>query len=139
MATEESPSAFWEQASQAGDPGQVGYLAGEWPPALAENRFRGELAEVNAWLDRHLAGRRACLDIGCGAGLWLEQFAKRFERADGIDLAAGMVAHATARLAQRGVQNARIWQSSLGALRCEGRRLGGWLPSGCSQRFVPSG
>jgi SAM-dependent methyltransferase len=89
---------FWDDARKSADEDkQSGYLQDEWPTALGMNRFAGEWKLVESWL----AGvpRGACLDVGCGVGLWLEHFAARFERADGIDLSAEMVASTAKRLA----------------------------------------
>ena len=89
---------FWDDARKSADEDkQSGYLQDEWPTALGINRFRGEWKLVSSWLE-HIA-KGACLDVGCGVGIWLEQLAQRFERADGIDLSAEMVAATAKRLA----------------------------------------
>ena len=89
---------FWDDARKSADEDkQSGYLQDEWPTALGMNRFAGEWKLVESWLAN--VPRGACLDVGCGVGLWLEHFAARFERADGIDLSAEMVASTAKRLA----------------------------------------
>jgi 2-polyprenyl-3-methyl-5-hydroxy-6-metoxy-1,4-benzoquinol methylase len=90
---------FWDEARKSADEDkQSGYLQDEWPTALGMNRFAGEWKLVSSWLDEHQLSRTSCLDVGCGVGLWLEHFAQRFERADGIDLSAEMVASTAKRL-----------------------------------------
>ena len=89
---------FWDDARKSADEDkQSGYLQDEWPTALGINRFRGEWKLVSSWLES--VPRGACLDVGCGVGIWLEQLAQRFDRADGIDLSAEMVAATAKRLA----------------------------------------
>ena len=91
---------FWDDARKSADEDkQSGYLQDEWPTALGMNRFAGEWKLVASWLDRYAVPRGACLDVGCGVGIWLEELAQRFERADGIDLSAEMVASTAKRLA----------------------------------------
>lgn len=98
---------FWDEARKSGDEDQqTGYLQDEWPTALGMNRFAGEWALVERWLDDNKVARGSCLDVGCGVGVWLERLAQRFERADGIDLSAEMVASTAKRLAH--MPNVRV-------------------------------
>jgi SAM-dependent methyltransferase len=100
-------AAFWDEARRRADADQqTGYLTDAWPAAVARNRFRGELAQVDRWLASLRVRRGSALDVGCGTGVWLEQLARRFERAEGIDLSREMVASALARLAAAGARNA---------------------------------
>jgi SAM-dependent methyltransferase len=100
-------AAFWDEARRQADADQqTGYLTDAWPAAVARNRFRGELAQVDRWLASLRVRRGSALDVGCGTGVWLEQLARRFARADGIDLSREMVASALARLAAAGARNA---------------------------------
>lgn len=110
----EEVSAFWDQARAGrGEDQETGYLGDEWPPSLALDRFAGEWRRVTDWLDRYQVPRGACLDVGCGTGLWLEHLAGRFERAEGIDLSQEMVASAQARLARRGLSHCAVSQASI--------------------------
>ncbi len=103
----ERVAAFWDDArKQADQDKQSGYLQDEWPTALGMNRFAGEWKLVSRWLDAYDVPRGACLDVGCGVGLWLEYLAAKFERADGIDLSSEMVASTAKRLAH--VENVRV-------------------------------
>jgi SAM-dependent methyltransferase len=98
---------FWDDARKSADEDkQSGYLQDEWPTALGMNRFAGEWKLVARWLDEQHVGRGACLDVGCGVGLWLEHLASRFEQADGIDLSSEMVASTAKRLAH--MPNVRV-------------------------------
>jgi len=100
---------FWDGARSAADEDQqTGYLQDDWPPALAANRLRGEWRQVARWLDRHRVAGGACLDVGCGTGVWLERFARRFRRVDGIDLSLEMVASARRRMARLGLDHVRV-------------------------------
>ena len=100
---------FWNQTrKQAEEEQQTGYLQDEWPSALGANRLRGEWAQVSRWLDELEVPRGACLDVGCGSGVWLERLAPRFARAHGIDLSSEMVESARAHLARKGIGNATV-------------------------------
>ena len=115
---EDQVAAFWEQARQAAeDADESGYLTDEWPRAMALNRFRGEFRDVERWLTRGLQRRGACLDVGCGTGLWLERLSPMFERADGFDISHAMVESARARLAEQKAVSVR--QGSLLELDAE--------------------
>jgi cyclopropane fatty-acyl-phospholipid synthase-like methyltransferase len=111
---EKKVAEFWDRARQAAEADQqTGYLQDEWPSALGANRFAGEWRDVAAWLDALAVPRGACLDVGCGVGVWLERLAGRFERAEGVDLSGEMVASARARLAAAGVTNATVEKRSI--------------------------
>lgn len=100
---------FWNQArKQAEEEQQTGYLQDEWPAALGANRLRGEWAKVARWLDAYDVPRGACLDVGCGSGVWLTRLAPRFSRAHGIDLSSEMVTSARVHLARAGIGNATV-------------------------------
>lgn len=100
---------FWNQARKdAAQDLQTGYLQDEWPAALGHDRLRGEWGQVARWLETYRVPRGACLDVGCGSGVWLERLAPRFARAHGIDVSSEMVASARAHLARRGIGNATV-------------------------------
>lgn len=100
---------FWNTTrKQAEEDQQSGYLQDEWPTALGMHRFHAEWALLTRWLDQHDVARGACLDVGCGVGLWLEHLAGVFERADGIDLSEEMVASAQRRMERLGIDNTRV-------------------------------
>lgn len=96
---------FWQSRQQAaGDPGYSGYLLDESPAFLGQRRFEGEWSDFVALSPKG----RACLDLGCGTGLWLPALARRFERVEGWDYAPSMVAAARRRLKGLGLANARV-------------------------------
>jgi SAM-dependent methyltransferase len=99
---------FWNQARKQAEEDQQTGLQDEWPAALGANRLRGEWAQVSRWMGEYDVPRGACLDVGCGSGVWLERLAPRFERAHGIDLSSEMVASARAHLARKGIPNATV-------------------------------
>ena len=105
---------FWDEARRAaGEEKQTGYLQDEWPTALGLERFRREWKEVAGWLDRLAVPGGACLDVGCGVGVWLEVLAKRFARVQGIDLSGAMVASAQARMARLGLDHVQVDRKSV--------------------------
>ena len=69
---------------------------GRWDPAEFFATGEGEIAELMADLDRlGIAVQRGrALDFGCGAGRLTQALAGQFERCDGVDIAASMVAEA---------------------------------------------
>jgi predicted TPR repeat methyltransferase len=88
-------------------PGYVRTLFDQYAPkfdsALRDDlRYRGPEILLRAVLAAcRAAGRpalfRRALDLGCGTGLVAEAFAGTFDRIDGVDLSAGMIARAEAR------------------------------------------
>lgn len=101
---EQQVAAFWNRRTKsADDDDQTGYLGEEWPPAMARNRFRGELRDVTRWIERGVPQRDAYLDVGCGTGIWLEHLAPMFKRASGTDLSDAMVESARLRMARLGL------------------------------------
>jgi 2-polyprenyl-3-methyl-5-hydroxy-6-metoxy-1,4-benzoquinol methylase len=100
---------FWDQARKAAESHQqTGYLQDEWPAALGANRLRGEWNQVARWLEQYDVPRGACLDVGCGSGVWLQRLAPLFERAEGIDLSSEMVRSAQLHLEHCGVGNVTV-------------------------------
>ncbi len=110
-------AAFWNGARKAAsEEQQTGYLQDEWPSAVARNRLLGEQAQVSRWLDALGAGTGACLDVGCGNGVWLAHLAPRFERAHGIDLSSEMVDSARRLLERQGLTQVSVVCQSVAAL-----------------------
>lgn len=102
-------AAFFDYTrSVAEEEQQSGYISDEWPTTMAMNRFYGELAQVTGWLDTFDVPRGACLDLGCGTGIWLEHWSARFERVDAIDLSAEMTASAQKFAERRGLTNTQV-------------------------------
>jgi SAM-dependent methyltransferase len=111
---EDRVESFWTDfRAKADDDQQSGYLTDEWPAAMADNRFAGERAAVDGWLDSMQITSGRCLDVGCGTGIWLEHFAGRFDRAIGIDLSSAMAESTARRLERSGIDNAEARQASV--------------------------
>jgi 2,3-bisphosphoglycerate-independent phosphoglycerate mutase len=107
-------AAFWDQARRRADSHQqTGYLQDEWPAELGQRRFEGEWRTVSRWLDEFHVANGACLDVGCGVGIWLELLAGRFTDAHGIDLSREMVTSAAARAKRLGLDNVRVERRSV--------------------------
>ncbi len=92
--------AYWDEASQQAE--SASYMAHEQglPPDCVEHRFALERAVVERWF-AGLEPTASVLDVGCGAGAWMEVFASRYRRVVGVDTSAGMLAAARRRLAGR--------------------------------------
>jgi SAM-dependent methyltransferase len=98
---------FWEQRQRQAPPGALtGYLLDESPPSIGEARFEGEWRQVQGWLRRVPGG--ACLDLGCGTGVWLRALAPRFGRLEGWDLAPAMLRASRATLKAAGVRHVTL-------------------------------
>lgn len=81
---------------------------GHWDPDEFLATGEQEVASLFEELDQLglVVGRGRALDFGCGAGRLTQALAQRFEQADGVDIAASMIAEAE-RLNRRG-QRARF-------------------------------
>lgn len=92
--------AYWEAAADEAE--SASYMAHEQglPLDCVEHRFTLERAVVDRWF-ADLGPTAAVLDVGCGAGAWTEQFARRYGRVVGVDASVGMLAAAGRRLAGR--------------------------------------
>ena len=70
-------------------------------------RLSQELKSIGPWLDTVGESGRV-LDVGCGAGAWVEIFANRYQSAVGVERSSLMVEDAKKRVA--GLPNAQILQ-----------------------------
>ena len=77
------------------------------PSGALGYRLRKELATIGEWLDM-VGDSGAVLDLGCGAGAWVEIFAKRYESVIGVERSPLMAEAARKRVAH--LPNARIMQ-----------------------------
>ena len=77
------------------------------PPGALDYRLRKELATIADWLDV-VGGSASVLDLGCGAGAWVEIFAKRYQAVIGVERSPLMAEAARQRVAH--LSNARILQ-----------------------------
>ena len=77
------------------------------PPGAVAYRLSRELRTIGPWLDAvSISGR--VLDVGCGAGAWVEIFANRYESAVGVERSLPMVEAAKQRVAH--MSNAEVYQ-----------------------------
>ncbi len=67
------------------------------PASAHRYRLSQEVRTISDWLDRVSDSGRV-LDVGCGAGAWLEIFAKRYQAVIGIERSSMMVAAARERV-----------------------------------------
>ncbi len=75
------------------------------PSSAVAYRLSKELKTVREWLDAVDSSARV-LDVGCGAGAWVEIFANRYRSAIGVERSSLMVEDAKKRVAR--LTNARI-------------------------------
>ncbi len=68
------------------------------PDSAARYRLSKEIRTINDWLDAVCDSGRV-LDVGCGAGAWVEIFARRYKDVIGIERSSLMVQAARKRLA----------------------------------------
>jgi SAM-dependent methyltransferase len=102
--------SFWNTRQRHAAPGAVtGYLLDESPPSIGRHRFEGEWRQLMAWLGRYPIRRQACLDVGCGTGLWMKALAAEFETVEGWDYAPAMVKASRGTLKAAGIKNARAF------------------------------
>lgn len=87
---------------------ESGYLSDGWPLHLSTTRFQGEWRWVEQVVLPLVGEKTACLDVGCGTGLWLSHFARHFRCAEGIDLSEQMVASAKERFARQGLEHVQV-------------------------------
>ena len=77
------------------------------PSRAVGYRLSKELRTVGPWLDNVSKSGRV-LDVGCGAGAWVEIFAQRYKSVVGVERSSLMVEAATMRVAH--LSNAQILQ-----------------------------
>lgn len=75
------------------------------PPSAAAYRLRTELRTIRDWLDAAPASGKV-LDVGCGAGTWVEIFANSYDSVVGVERSGLMVGAAQQRVAH--LPNARV-------------------------------
>jgi len=68
------------------------------PASAARYRLSQEILTIRVWLDSVYDSGRV-LDVGCGAGAWVEIFAKRYKDVIGIERSSSMVKAARKRVA----------------------------------------
>ena len=79
----------------------------DMPSNAVAYRLTQELRTIHDWLDQVDDSSRV-LDVGCGAGAWVEVFARRYGQVIGIERSPSMVEAAIERVA--GLPNAQIVQ-----------------------------
>ncbi|MCH7712534.1 MAG: class I SAM-dependent methyltransferase [Chloroflexi bacterium] len=77
------------------------------PSSAVGYRLSKELRTIGAWLDAVGESARV-LDVGCGAGAWVEVFANRFASAVGVERSFPMVEAAKERVSH--LSNAEVYQ-----------------------------
>ena len=68
------------------------------PASASRYRFRQEILTIRDWLDS-VGDSGRVLDVGCGAGAWVEIFARRYKAVIGIERSSMMVKAARKRVA----------------------------------------
>jgi protein-L-isoaspartate O-methyltransferase len=87
------------------------------PSSALEYRLSKELRTIKPWLDTVSKSGRV-LDVGCGAGAWVEIFSKRYSSVIGVERSSPMIEAARKRVAH--LSSAQILQG-------DGRQI---LPAG---------
>jgi len=89
---------YWDGAG--GDAAAMSMMAHEHnlPARAGAYRLKVELDTIRDWLDRVPESGKA-LDVGCGAGTWVEIFAKRYGSVIGVERSGLMVKAAQERVA----------------------------------------
>lgn len=97
----ETVRAYWETASEEAE--SASYMAHEQglPADCLAHRFELERMVVERWF-ASLTSTASVLDVGCGAGAWMELFSRRYGRVVGVDASLGMLTAARRRLEGRG-------------------------------------
>lgn len=69
----------------------------------AASRNIDTIRKTVEWIAAELPAARSILDLGCGPGLYCEQFRERGYEVSGVDLSANSIACARSRAAERGL------------------------------------
>ncbi len=77
------------------------------PSSAVGYRLSKELGTISPWLDKVAQSGRV-LDVGCGAGAWVEIFANRYRSTVGVERSPLMVEAAKKRVAH--LSNAEVYQ-----------------------------
>ena len=90
-------------------PAAMSMMAHEYnlPSNAVAYRLGKELRTINPWLNGVSKSSRV-LDVGCGAGAWVEIFARRYQSVIGVERSHAMVEDAKKRVSQ--LSNAQILQ-----------------------------
>ena len=90
-------------------PAAMSMMAHEYnlPSNAVAYRLGKELRTINPWLNAVSKSGRV-LDVGCGAGAWVEIFARRYQSVIGVERSHAMVEDAKKRVSQ--LSNAQILQ-----------------------------
>ena len=90
-------------------PAAMSMMAHEYnlPSNAVAYRLGKELRTINPWLNAVSKSGRV-LDVGCGAGAWVEIFARRYQSVIGVERSHAMVEDANKRVSQ--LSNAQILQ-----------------------------
>ena len=90
-------------------PAEMSMMAHEhnMPSGAVAYRINKELRTIEPWLD-NVSKSGQVLDVGCGAGAWVEIFAKRYRSVIGVERSSPMVEAAKSRVAH--LSNAQVLQ-----------------------------
>ncbi len=80
-------------------PAAMSMMAHEYnlPSSAVGYRLSKELRTINSWLNAVSKSGRV-LDVGCGAGAWVEIFARRYRSVIGVERSYAMVENAKKRV-----------------------------------------
>ncbi len=106
---DEAVRRYFEDPSGTADPAAMSMMTHEFdlPSKAVEYRLAREVGTISSWLD-DIGESGSVLDVGCGAGAWVEIFANRFQSVVGVERSPQMVAAAQERVAH--LPNARVYQ-----------------------------